>query len=65
MEKKENPIAMIEQAFHAYTTAVEATFESNQRTPTTKEGKFEWLNKEIQLRHLVDQLEKDPNSVRW
>ena len=60
MGKKENPIAMIEQAFHAYTTAVEAKFESNQRTPTTKEGKFEWLNKDIQLRHLVDQLEERP-----
>ena len=47
---------MIEQAFHAYTKAVETKFESS----TTKEGKVEWLNKEVQLRYLVDQLEKRP-----
>ena len=48
---------MIEQAFHAYTKAVEAKFESST---TNKEGKVDWLNKEVQLRHLVDQLEKRP-----
>lgn len=36
---------MIEQAFHAYTKAVEAKFESS---PTNKEGKVDWLNKEVQ-----------------
>ena len=51
---------MIEQAFHAYTKAVETKFELSRRPPTTKEGKVEWLNKEIQLRHRVDQLEKRP-----
>ena len=51
---------MIEQAFDTYTKAVEAKFELSRRPPTTKEGKVEWLNKEIQLRHRVDQLEKRP-----
>lgn len=49
---------MIEQAFHAYTKAVEAMFELSRRPPTTKESKVEWLNKEAQLRHRVDQLEE-------
>ena len=47
---------MIEQAFDAYTKAVEVKFESS----TMKEGRVEWLNKEVQLRHVVDQLEKRP-----
>ena len=48
---------MIEQAFHAYTKAVENKFKASQRPPTTKGGLVEWLNKADHLRALVEQLE--------
>ena len=48
---------MIEQAFHAYTKAVETAFEARRRSPKTKGGLVEWLNKDDQLRALVKQLE--------
>ena len=48
---------MIEQAFHAYTKAVETAFEASRRSPKTKGGLVEWLNKDDQLRALVKQLE--------
>ena len=50
-------MVMIEQAFHIYTKAVETRFEASRRSPKTKGGLVEWLNKDDQLRALVKQLE--------
>ena len=51
-------MAMIEQAFHAYTRAVEAKFEASLRLPKTK-GVWEVLpNKARHLCDLVEQLEE-------
>ena len=50
---------MIEQAFHAYTKAVEtALFEASQRPPATKGGLEVLHNKARHLCDLVEQLEK-------
>ena len=54
---KENPFTMIEQAFHAYTKAVETKFEEKRRPPTNKGSLVEWLNRDDHLRALVKQLE--------
>ena len=48
---------MIEQAFHAYTKAVETKFEEKRRPPTNKGSLVEWLNRDDHLRALVKQLE--------
>ena len=56
---KEDPIDMIERAFHAYTKAVETKFEASRPSPTTKRGLVELRNKEDHLRALVEQLEDD------
>ena len=58
MEKKENPIAMIEQAFHAYTKAVEAKFKASRRRSTKKRGLELLPNKARHLRDSVEQLEE-------
>ncbi len=51
---------MIEQAFHAYTKAVETKFEASRRSPKTKGSLVVRLNKEAQLRQSVEQLEENP-----
>ena len=57
---KEDPIDMIERAFHAYTKAVETKFKASRRPPTTKRGLVELRNKARHLCDLVDQLEDGP-----
>ena len=52
-------MVMIEQAFHAYTKAVEAKFKASRRPPNGKRGLVEWFNKDDHLRALVKQLEDD------
>ena len=49
---------MIKQAFHAYTTAIEAKFESNLRPLAKRDRWATLLNSEFHLRFLVEQLEK-------
>ena len=49
---------MIEQAFHAYTKAVEAKFEASRRPPATKGGVVVLPNKARHQCDLVDQLEE-------
>ncbi|MXZ55178.1 MAG: hypothetical protein F4Z14_03305 [Gammaproteobacteria bacterium] len=49
---------MIKQAFHAYTTAVEAKFEANLRPLAKRDRLATLLNSEFHLRVLVEQLEK-------
>ena len=51
---------MIEQAFHAYTKAVEAKFEVSQRPPLKKRGLEVLPNKARHLCDLVEQLEGGP-----
>lgn len=49
---------MIKQAFHAYTTAVEAKFEAKLRPLAKRDRLATLLNSEFHLRFLVEQLEK-------
>ncbi len=49
---------MIEQAFHAYTKAVETAFEARRRPTPTKRGLVEFPNKAYYLPLLVEQLEE-------
>ena len=49
---------MIEQAFRAYTKAVETKFEASRRPSKTKRRLVVWPNEEAQLLHLVEQLEE-------
>ncbi len=57
---KEGAIAMIEQAFHAYTKAVESEFEEKKHSPTTKGNLVVRLNNEAQLLKAVERLEGSP-----
>lgn len=53
-------MVMIEQAFHAYTKAVEARFEVRRRPPTNKRGLEVLPNNSRHLCDLVEQLEEGP-----